>query len=229
MKRPKPGFGMISSAVLLSALGFISSTLADEPTPGSVFKQVMESDQPREEIGTRDIKGSGGGGMGYTCGATECTCTGDIDCNNMFTSGKCKGTIWDAGCDNSGPAPKCWCSTAARSTQFPKGGLKAPLGQGQILRRGVEGEQPDSDMANPASPSPEIGERGLSRAPMPGRMVPGGSVVTPGGSFSALTKAECTGLGCQAVTDNTCPDVGALRERCVCKGGTKGVCIDAVK
>lgn len=75
----------------------------------------------------------------------------------------------------------------------------------------------------------QVEERGLSRVPIPGRMAPGGRVLTPGATFSALTKAECTGLGCKAVTDNTCPDVGALRERCICKAGTKGVCIDAVK
>ena len=142
MKRPRLSFVMVSSAALISTLGFTSFTLADELTPESVFKQVTGSDQPSEEIGTRDIKGPGGGGMGYTCGATECTCTGDTDCNNMFGSGKCKGTIWDAGCDNSGPAPKCWCSTAARSTQFPKGGLKGSPSQGQVLRRGVDEEHP---------------------------------------------------------------------------------------
>jgi hypothetical protein len=60
-------------------------------------------------------------------------------------------------------------------------------------------------------------------------MAPAGKAFTPGPTFSALTKAECYGLGCKAVTDNTCPDVGALKERCICKAGTKGVCIDAVK
>lgn len=83
------------------------------------------------------------------------------------------------------------------------------------------------------APSGDVQERGIQRGtfggPLPGRMTPGGGTMTPGGTVSALTKAECTGLGCKAVTDNTCPDVGALRERCVCKAGTKGVCIDAVK
>ena len=121
-------FGIVSSTVLVSALGFASFTFADEPTPDSVYKQIKESDQPSEEITTRAI--------GYTCGSTECTCSGELDCNKMFESGKCKGTIWDAGCDNSGPTSKCWCSTAARSTLLPQRGLKGP-----ILRRGVEGEQ----------------------------------------------------------------------------------------
>ena len=109
---------------------------------------------------------------------------------------------------------------------------------GTTQRRGIEGN-------NPADPAPltttveeqqaeksdtgKVEERGLSRVPTLGRMAPGGRVLTPGGTFSALTKAECYGLGCKAVTDNTCPDVGALRERCKCKAGTKGVCIDAVK
>jgi hypothetical protein len=75
----------------------------------------------------------------------------------------------------------------------------------------------------------EVVPRGLSPAMMPGRMAPAGKSLIPGATFSALTKAECTGLGCKAVTDNTCPDVGALKERCLCKPGTKGVCIDAVK
>ena len=86
---------------------------------------------------------------------------------------------------------------------------------------------PQEESATPADPG-EVQERGLSRM-MPGRMAPGGKILAPGGTFSALTKAECTGLGCKAVTDNTCPDVGALKERCVCKGGGKGLCIDAVK
>lgn len=76
----------------------------------------------------------------------------------------------------------------------------------------------------------KVEERGLSRVPTPGRMAPGGRVLAPGGTTAVpLTKAECTSLGCKAVTDNTCPDVGLLRERCVCQGGGKGLCIDEVK
>jgi len=75
----------------------------------------------------------------------------------------------------------------------------------------------------------KVEERGLSRVPMPGRMAPGGKVLTPGGTFSALTKAECTSLRCSVVTDTGCPNVGGLTERCVCGGGGPGVCIDEVK
>lgn len=105
-----------------------------------------------------------------------------------------------------------------------------------IQRRGIDSEVSSAqeqeatvEKQGMTGDAGQVEERGLSRAPMPGRMAPGGKVLTPGATFSALTKAECTGLGCKAVTDNACPDVGALKERCICKPGTKGVCIDAVK
>lgn len=121
-------------------------------------------------------------------------------------------------------------------------GLSTRLGTtkpvpGTTQRRGVE-QEPSSGQEQETTVEQQKGEkgdagqveeRGLSRVPMPGRMAPGGRVLTPGATFSALTKAECYGLGCKAVTDTTCPDVGALRERCTCKAGSKGVCIDAVK
>jgi hypothetical protein len=86
-------------------------------------------------------------------------------------------------------------------------------------------EEQKGEMSDPG----KVEERGLSRVPMPGRMAPGGRVLTPGGMNSALTKAECTGLGCKAVGDSSCPEVGLIRERCVCAGGGKGLCIDEVK
>ena len=161
---------------------------------------------------------------------------------------KCKSDCnrYQIHCDSSGA---CTCKTGQAikpSSKLPQlqpktpttpGGMRGTA-PGTVQRRGVEGD-------NPADPAPltttveeqkgeksdtgKVEERGLSRVPTLGRMAPGGGVLTPGGTFSALTKAECTGLGCKAVTDNTCPDVGALRERCTCKAGTKGVCIDAVK
>jgi hypothetical protein len=44
--------------------------------------------------------------MGFTCSGLMCTCTGDADCNDMFTNGGC-GPI--ASCDDSGPEPICSC------------------------------------------------------------------------------------------------------------------------
>jgi hypothetical protein len=74
------------------------------------------------------------------------------------------------------------------------------------------------------APSGDVQERAIPRTGL--GTVP---VLPKRNTVSTLTKAECTGLGCKAVTDNTCPDVGALRERCSCKAGTKGLCIDEVK
>ena len=76
----------------------------------------------------------------------------------------------------------------------------------------------------------KVEERGLSRVPMPGRMAPGGRVMTPGGGTALpLTKAECTSLRCSVVTDAGCPNVGGLTERCICGGKGPGLCIDEVK
>lgn len=49
----------------------------------------------------------GGGGLSFSCNFIMCSCTGDIDCNDMFTSGACPG---DAYCDESGPEPVCYCT-----------------------------------------------------------------------------------------------------------------------
>jgi hypothetical protein len=48
----------------------------------------------------------GGPGTGYTCDGAICTCTGDEDCNDMFSSGVC-GDI--AQCRSEGGFEYCWC------------------------------------------------------------------------------------------------------------------------
>ena len=41
------------------------------------------------------------------CSGLLCTCSGDEDCNDMFSSGEC-GDL--SGCDTSDPEqPQCWC------------------------------------------------------------------------------------------------------------------------
>ncbi len=49
-------------------------------------------------------KGSGGTSAGYTCDGLQCTCQGDVDCNDLFGSGKC-GDI--ASCDSDTGICKC--------------------------------------------------------------------------------------------------------------------------
>ena len=53
----------------------------------------------------------------YTCNAKECTCTGDDNCNKMFSSGACTGGMLSTNCDTSGKNPVCTCVNAARTTQ----------------------------------------------------------------------------------------------------------------
>jgi len=52
-------------------------------------------------------RGAGGTQLGYTCDGLMCTCTGDVDCNDMFSSGKC-GDV--SSCDETDPLnPVCRC------------------------------------------------------------------------------------------------------------------------
>jgi len=120
-------------------------------------------------------------------------------------------------------------------------GVSAPLLMGVLLWN-VAGPGPSVHAADAPTPLTtvedqrgesgdpgKVEERGLSRVPMPGRMAPGERVFKPGGTYSALTKAECTSLRCSVVTDTGCPNVGGLTERCLCGGKGPGVCIDEVK
>lgn len=58
---------------------------------------------------------TGGGSLGYSCEGLQCTCQGDVDCNDMFGSGKC-GDI--ASCDDDTGICKC--------LMFKKNPVKTP-------------------------------------------------------------------------------------------------------
>jgi hypothetical protein len=53
----------------------------------------------------------------YKCAGLRCSCTGDVDCNDMFNSGVC-GPI--AQCDNTTNPPTCWCYKSIRVSLFSK-------------------------------------------------------------------------------------------------------------
>jgi hypothetical protein len=65
------------------------------------------------ETVTAALNNDGGGGAWLWCNANgECTCEGDVDCNEMFKSGVCGGDSW---CDTSNPSePVCHCTQALR-------------------------------------------------------------------------------------------------------------------
>jgi len=44
----------------------------------------------------------------FKCSTSECSCSGDVDCNNMFSAGVCSGDFWSANCDlTNGVACTC--------------------------------------------------------------------------------------------------------------------------
>lgn len=70
--------------------------------------QSIEGDEGAEQTGTQQSAVDNGldGLRGYKCSALRCTCTGDVECNNMFSSGVC-GPV--AQCDTTTSPPTCWC------------------------------------------------------------------------------------------------------------------------
>ena len=61
---------------------------------------------PRFGLGRVGPIVDGGGRLGFSCGRLTCDCSGDDDCNDMFSSGVC-GDI--ALCDEAGGEVSCWC------------------------------------------------------------------------------------------------------------------------
>jgi hypothetical protein len=81
--------------------------------------QGAESATSAEQTGTQQsaVDNGLGGLHRYKCSGLRCTCTGDVECNDMFNSGVC-GPI--AQCDNTTSPPTCWCYKSFR--MFPKTG-----------------------------------------------------------------------------------------------------------
>ena len=73
--------------------------VADEASDGAEAPELGALEQPL----TRGSVAR----TGYTCAGLECSCTGDVDCNDMFSDGVC-GDV--SSCDTSDPLnPKCEC------------------------------------------------------------------------------------------------------------------------
>ena len=117
MKRYNVRVGLIRSAVIVCSLilGSSSFALAEEPTspPTHSDQSVQERAVPMQKStflnaprlkGTRAPIPSRGGTMNFSCGSTSCTCRGDRDCNDMFSTTVCGGR---AVCDNT--TGECSC------------------------------------------------------------------------------------------------------------------------
>ncbi len=109
--------GLLRSAVITCSVVLAGAplVLADEPTSQqtpsdksaqeravpmqkSLYLNVPRLSGPRAPIPPR------GGTMNFSCGMTSCTCRGDADCNNMFSSNVCGGS---AVCDSG--SGECSC------------------------------------------------------------------------------------------------------------------------
>ena len=85
-------------------------TAKGEMTLAELLKKTGKTMTGKVRVGmTSDIRGQklalsrgGGGTLNYNCEGLLCTCSGDVDCNDMFTKAAC-GDI--AVCDERG----CWC------------------------------------------------------------------------------------------------------------------------
>ena len=91
----------------------------------AVLGGCAASAEPTDEVvesSEQALKAGGGGhtSVGYTCSGLKCTCTGDIDCNDMFGDGVC-GDI--ATCDDTDPLnPRCECIVLL-GVKRPRAGL----------------------------------------------------------------------------------------------------------
>ncbi len=83
-------------AVAIPAVGNCANALGQSGSPIEF--------QSKTPIVLAATKGSAGNSAGYSCDGLQCTCQGDVDCNDLFGSGKC-GDI--ASCDNDTGICKC--------------------------------------------------------------------------------------------------------------------------
>jgi hypothetical protein len=117
MKRYNMCVVLIRSAVIVCSLilGSSSFALAEEPAgqPAPSDQSVKERAVPMQKSTfmsvprlkeTRAPIPSRGGTMNFSCGSTSCTCRGDRDCNDMFSTTVCGGS---AVCDNT--TGECSC------------------------------------------------------------------------------------------------------------------------
>ena len=126
MKRSEMNIGVFGFAVFTMALliNGTASVWADDPTapPPSSDQSVQDrglsmQTKPMQKSGFMNVpRYQGprtplppkGGTMNFSCNMTSCTCRGDADCNNMFSSSVCGSS---AVCDTTSGV-ECSCLRA---------------------------------------------------------------------------------------------------------------------
>jgi hypothetical protein len=89
-------------------------TTAGVKTMAELLKQSEANVKGQVMVGTpSDMRGQklsptriGGGTVNFNCSGIICGCTGDVDCNNMFSGGACGNIAW---CYNN----RCYCVARA--------------------------------------------------------------------------------------------------------------------
>jgi|GEM_PF-5271183 len=102
MKLVQMGYRTVHAVIGVSvlALGVSFSVFADEPAKQAPQsdKSVQERAVPMQRFGFSNVPllqgprtpiPPRGGTMNFSCNMTSCTCHGDADCNNMFSSNVC--------------------------------------------------------------------------------------------------------------------------------------------
>jgi hypothetical protein len=77
----------LAAAVLAFALS-AGSSFAQQPTPPTASQQQQEIVQERPGVSVRSVRRPTRA-LGFTCNPLFCSCTGDADCNDMFTTALC--------------------------------------------------------------------------------------------------------------------------------------------
>jgi hypothetical protein len=182
MRRQDTYVGLVRSAVVVCAIGFAWSSFvvaAEPPASSPTVQNEKGTANDADQVQKRAVRKSGGPTLGYTCGATECTCTGDIDCNNMFSSNDCRGPILDNDCDTTNPlVPVCHCIKTM--TQPPKGN-RLPIAPGRLPLQNAPGAPA------PKKFDPRAGVAPLGTVPLRSRGVNEGAPATsaPAGQETA--------------------------------------------
>jgi hypothetical protein len=98
---------MSPKILLVSTLTSIILALAGCSADAGGSDSAEETERSADALSPQQGGGSSGR-LGFVCSGLFCTCTGDVDCNDMFSSGNCG--PGPSVCDDTTSTPKCTCS-----------------------------------------------------------------------------------------------------------------------
>jgi hypothetical protein len=99
MHKASKSSGALKTAAVVLALSYLLVSCGGRP----IGRVTPIRDQPITPVGSMNFKC----GFNEATSKSECTCSGDADCNKMFESGFCKGTRDNASCDTGTGTCRC--------------------------------------------------------------------------------------------------------------------------